>query len=734
MYTGYRTEINKDGLSMYLKSKIIPVKNSDEYIVVYGLSNQFNSSPIDLFDTRHVSITKRKLNSKETIDLTSLCTLPFKSNNQLVEHLETQAKAQYKQSQIKNLSLAEVNRYQENYKNNLVAAELAKLDRLHLPVSIEMCGENHLLIGFVVCKSNFANLYNQEFIGTLRLVDINNQKIIKEKTVKSKGIATKARHHAELIACDYYGRSGLFNSLSNNKAGMYGGQLRVVEKALFTKVSLPREQKELLPAFRTEVKATKDHWVVFKHSTDGCQLLVLEYVSGKVVKSFNLAKNSENFDLSADNNIAVIIHSNGMLSVIDIEKEKVDKFKVHLGVEKNSYLSVKVAGNGRWVASAINDKQLCIVNVKTKKTHQLEYLKEQTLEQERIHDVEINTQIGPMYEFVNNELVIIDANGTQIINPENVIFENSEIEKNELDLSAIDCKSTLQEMLVASNLSSKFSILEKFYSPSIKLSTRIKKRTFKKELGKSQVGGWPDLPIGTNWPQWNDRPMSFLAQINLEEIHEINPQLHLPKQGLLSFFLGCTDESYNRSGKNYYMVDLLIGCEALHQEGIKIIYTKDLDKLMEVKNTESILPELFNSCEIIPTLGGNPLPDVHSTVYEQLLLKGVEVDNYNKLLDKVNVDRDTDENWDNLFMGYPQLIQMNPPEIFCERAKLGLDPYQKASEKELNASSQWAMILQLTSDPKPDFIWGDGGHFYFYSNREKVLKGDFSESWVYFEN
>ncbi len=713
---------------MYLKSKIIPVRNSEEFIVVCGMSDQ-NNNPFDLLDTRHVSVTKRSLYSKEVIDLTPLCTLPFEVSGQLIEQLEKQAKNQFKQSKVKNLSQSEVNRYEKNHRTYLAAAELAKSDRLHLPTSIELCGDNHLLIGFVLCNPNYENPYNQEFIGTLRLVDFKNLSIIKEKTIKSKGIATKVRHHAEFIACDYFGRFALFNSLSKSKAGMYGGQLKVVEKALFSKFSLPRHQKELLPATRTEIKATEDNWVVFRHSIDSCQLLVLEYVTGKVVKCFNLSKNSENFDLSTDNKTAAIIHSNGMLSVLNIETGHEDKFKIHLGVKKNSFLSVKISSNGLWVVSSINNQELCIANVKTKQTHKLKPIQEKEL-----HGIDVNTKIKPMYAFVNNNLVTIDAKGTSIINPDNLNVEGTELEDEPIDLSAINSESSLQQMLFASKLTSKLNILEKYYSPSIKLSTQKNKRSFKKELGKSQIGGWPDLPKGMEWPKWDGRPMSFLAQINLEEMHEINPQLHLPKQGLLSFFLGCTDDSYNRSGKNFYMVDLLIGCEAHHQEGIKIIYTEDLKELTEVKNSESILPESFNSCEIIPTLGGNPLPDVNSTVYEQLLLKGAEVDNYNKLLDKVNADSDLDENWDNLFMGYPQLIQMNPPEIFCERAKLGLDPYQKATKKELDASSRWTMILQLTSDPNPDFIWGDGGHFYFYSNREKTLKGDFSESWVYFEN
>lgn len=183
-----------------------------------------------------------------------------------------------------------------------------------------------------------------------------------------------------------------------------------------------------------------------------------------------------------------------------------------------------------------------------------------------------------------------------------------------------------------------------------------------------------------------------------------------------------------------YYVARLICTNSKEVGGWQVVYTEGISELTELRYSQYPQPEKYHACCVEADIGGNQLPDVYSTVYQRLNLKGGEIDNYNKLLEKVNIDPDIDENWDNMFMGYPLLIQMNPPEIFCERAMQGLDPYQRETKKELKDSSKWAMMIQLTSDSNTDYIWGDGGHFYFYGNREKIAKGDFSETWVYFEN
>ncbi|MDX2077142.1 MAG: DUF1963 domain-containing protein [bacterium] len=55
-------------------------------------------------------------------------------------------------------------------------------------------------------------------------------------------------------------------------------------------------------------------------------------------------------------------------------------------------------------------------------------------------------------------------------------------------------------------------------------------------LGQSKIGGSPDLPINWKLPTYEDKPLAFVAQVNLDEIPmEIRSPL-LPQKGILYFF------------------------------------------------------------------------------------------------------------------------------------------------------------------------------------------------------
>jgi len=55
-------------------------------------------------------------------------------------------------------------------------------------------------------------------------------------------------------------------------------------------------------------------------------------------------------------------------------------------------------------------------------------------------------------------------------------------------------------------------------------------------VGTTKLGGRPDLPPGTPWPRTDDVPLSFVAQIHLDEVHGLEGTQVLPARGMLSFF------------------------------------------------------------------------------------------------------------------------------------------------------------------------------------------------------
>lgn len=82
--------------------------------------------------------------------------------------------------------------------------------------------------------------------------------------------------------------------------------------------------------------------------------------------------------------------------------------------------------------------------------------------------------------------------------------------------------------------------IESYLIPAINIEVEESKN--ESEVGTSKFGGNPDLPIKTEWPIFKDKPMTFLAQINLEQINVFDLDKILPKSGYLYFFIENPDE------------------------------------------------------------------------------------------------------------------------------------------------------------------------------------------------
>src|SRR5579884_2125411 len=104
-------------------------------------------------------------------------------------------------------------------------------------------------------------------------------------------------------------------------------------------------------------------------------------------------------------------------------------------------------------------------------------------------------------------------------------------------------KAGIQEAFVKAGLSRVVKDIDFLVKPSIRLSTTaVEEASFK--IGTSKLGGVPDLPPGTSWPQWKGVPQSFIAQIRLEDVQPYDINKVLPSQGMLWFFYDAAQEIY----------------------------------------------------------------------------------------------------------------------------------------------------------------------------------------------
>lgn len=78
------------------------------------------------------------------------------------------------------------------------------------------------------------------------------------------------------------------------------------------------------------------------------------------------------------------------------------------------------------------------------------------------------------------------------------------------------------------------------------------------ERGATRVGGLPDLPRGTPWPDHGGTPLGFVAQVRLEELTSFEGAEVLPRAGLLSFFVldqPRGDQIHGGAGRVFHFAD-----------------------------------------------------------------------------------------------------------------------------------------------------------------------------------
>ncbi|MGO4548922.1 YwqG family protein [Paenibacillus sp. 2TAB23] len=117
----------------------------------------------------------------------------------------------------------------------------------------------------------------------------------------------------------------------------------------------------------------------------------------------------------------------------------------------------------------------------------------------------------------------------------------------------------IRSMLEKSGLGDYWEKLKKHVRPGFYMvPTTIDEE--KIEVGSSKIGGRPDVPSTFNWPSWKGHPMSFLAQINLDEFPMKSIQSDYPTSGILYFFyvydpdLWYENDSYDSDKKNNNVV------------------------------------------------------------------------------------------------------------------------------------------------------------------------------------
>ena len=279
----------------------------------------------------------------------------------------------------------------------------------------------------------------------------------------------------------------------------------------------------------------------------------------------------------------------------------------------------------------------------------------------------------------------------------------------------------VQYSLAATGLNDLLAHVQTLVQPAIRLITRTAAQDTI-AVGASELGGQPDLPPNTPWPAKQGTPLSFVAQIRLEEVVPYDSAHVLPPKGLLSFFYDAQQETYGGSPAD--------------RDGFHIFYFADAAGVWRQSFPEALPASArFTPCAVsfateltlpeTPTVALPNLvwtPDQQKT-YEAVLatLPGADVG--------ASGGRPAPQDQ---LLGYPDTLQ-DDMRLECQLASHGVDVSQMASDPRAKAliggADDWTLLLQVDSDGQAGMRWGDGGILYYWIEQNALRAASFSNVW-----
>ena len=249
---------------------------------------------------------------------------------------------------------------------------------------------------------------------------------------------------------------------------------------------------------------------------------------------------------------------------------------------------------------------------------------------------------------------------------------------------------------------------------------------------RSKFGGRPAVPAGFEWPRFEaknydgetaNRPLSFLCQMNLEEIRAYDKEGLLPQKGLLLFF--------------YEQESMRWGFDPDDEGSSRVYYFEDVSLLTEVELPNDMKDEYkvkeydlsFASKDSYP---GFEELDCHSDV-------DCDWDDYDNAVEKKGYDPECERS---KLLGYANLIQgemlteceRTTRGLYCGDAKSYRNTTEDVKEDIDKAAADWVLLFQMASiqEDEDDYelMFGDVGNLYFYIRKQDLRAKNFDRGWL----
>lgn len=236
------------------------------------------------------------------------------------------------------------------------------------------------------------------------------------------------------------------------------------------------------------------------------------------------------------------------------------------------------------------------------------------------------------------------------------------------------------------------------------------------ESTRSWLGGKPKADTAQfQWPCHNEKPMAFLAQLDLSELAAAHRFDWLPDQGSLLFFYVYEEEKmvwgHDPKDSDHWRVILA------ENPGAEINFPKNLDRDFRFNP----LHISAHKVDVLPRIGSDEvnalkLSDEESDVY----------DNY------TNSEGETPLHQAG---GFPFPIQENSMDLDCQMIFNGIEwqtqeEYENAKAKAEPDKKDWRLLFQMDTDDDLGVMWGDCGFIYFWIREQDARNKQFDNAWL----
>lgn len=232
----------------------------------------------------------------------------------------------------------------------------------------------------------------------------------------------------------------------------------------------------------------------------------------------------------------------------------------------------------------------------------------------------------------------------------------------------------------------------------------------------SRFGGTALLPGGQAWPATRaGTPLSFLAQVSTADIPVPSGVAVLPADTLLAFFY----EAGEQQGWGFHPGD---------RQFSAVVAVPAADAVAAASPAGALAFPAYRMLRRPVTT----IPDHGEPSLDQL---GADYDLFRRL--HAGLDRDDKPPWHRMF-GWPDLVQ-NPMQLECQLASNGIylgdgKGYRHPRAAELAPGAEdWVLLLQLDTDDKIGWMWGDTGTIYYWIRRQDLLAARFDQAWMIFQ-